>query len=143
MSFTSTFVGTLGADPELKFGADGKARVVFRIVTKTSYKQDGQWVSSDESWWSVVAFGRLAENIAESLEKGSSVIVSGKAKTRTWETPEGEKRTQTEIVATAVGPNLSWATARVTKNPKDGASDSDPWAHAATGLDTQAGEAPF
>lgn len=143
MSFTSTFVGTLGADPELKFGADGKARVILRMVTKTSYKQDGQWMTSDESWWTVVAFGRLAENIAESLTKGSSVIVSGKAKTRTWETPEGEKRTQTEIVASALGPNLAWATARVSKNPKEGAGDTDPWAHAATGLDTPAGEAPF
>jgi single-strand DNA-binding protein len=145
MSAPITITGRLGADPELRFTQSGAAVASLRIVTDRRFKnaQTGEWESKDTSWWSVQAWKQLAENVAESLSKGDLVIVVGDIKQREYETREGEKRTVVEVEARHVGPDLSRATARVTKAgsgapaaPSTGGSD--PWA-----TPPQSDEAPF
>ena len=65
----------------------------------------------------------MAENAAESLSRGSRVIVTGRLEQRSWETPEGDKRSKVEVVADEVGPSIRWATAQVTKNERRGPSE--------------------
>jgi single-strand DNA-binding protein len=144
MSTPISIVGNLTADPELRFTASGKAVAKLRVAVSERRKApDGTWEDGDSTYWSVTVWDRLAEHAGDSLTKGQRVIAIGRVASRTWETKEGEKRTDYEITADALGPDLKWATARVTKASKGGkaappAAD-DPWAHTAVGLD----EVPF
>lgn len=108
MSAVITLTGNLGADPELKFGATGIAILKARVVTSGRKKDEesGKWIDVDTTWWTVTAFRQLAENAAETLRKGDEVIIVGKVKQRQYETPEGEKRSVTEVTADWIGPNL-------------------------------------
>ena len=90
MSASITLVGRLVADPEIKFGGSGIAILKARVVTSGRKKTDDGWQDIDTTFWSVSAFRQLAENVAESLQKGDEVIVVGKVKVREYETPEGE-----------------------------------------------------
>jgi single-strand DNA-binding protein len=72
----------------------------------------------------VVCWRELAENVAASLVRGSRVIVVGRLEQRSWETPDGEKRSKVEVVADEVGPSLRWATASVTKNERRGGGEA-------------------
>lgn len=122
MSTPVTLVGRLTADPELRFGANGTAVARFAVVTSRRVRdqQTGEWSDADTSFWDCVAFKQTAENVAESLVKGLSVIVVGKAAQRTWETKEGEKRRSVEVVVDEVGPSLRNATAKVEKAQRQG-----------------------
>jgi single-strand DNA-binding protein len=73
----------------------------------------GQWKDADTSFFDVTAWRSLAENIAETLTQGTRVVVVGRLRTNSWETPEGDKRSKVEIEAEEVGPSLKWATAKV------------------------------
>jgi single-strand DNA-binding protein len=106
--------------------------------------QSGEWSDADTSFWDCVAFGQLAENIAESLTKGTAVIVAGRAAQRTWETKEGEKRRSIEITADEVAASLRFATCKVVKadrsKPANGngrqeqrPTEPDPWASEPSG----------
>lgn len=106
MSAPITLTGNLGADPELKFGASGIAILKARVVTSGRKKTDTGWEDVDTTWWTVTAFRQLAENAAETLRKGDEVIIVGKVKQRQYDTPEGEKRSVTEVTADWIGPNL-------------------------------------
>ena len=75
--------------------------------------ESGQWKDGDTSYFSVNAWRTLAENVAESLTRGTRVVVSGRLQQRSWETQEGDKRTVIEIEADEIGPSLRWATAKV------------------------------
>ena len=75
------------------------------------------------SYFDIVCWGQLAENVAESITKGTRLMVTGRLDQRTWETQEGDKRSKVEIVADEVGPSLRWATASVTKNERRGGFD--------------------
>ena len=123
MSASITLVGRLVADPEIKFGASGIAILKARVVTSGRKKTDDGWQDIDTTFWSVSAFRQLAENVAESLSKGDEVIVVGKVKQREYETPEGEKRSITEVTADAIGPNLRSATARTNRISRSQASE--------------------
>lgn len=136
MSAPITLIGRIGTDPEIKFGQAGNAVLKFRVVTNARRQVDGKWEDVDTSWWSVTAFRQLAENLAESIKKGDTVIVVGKIKQRTYETPQGEKHSIVEVLAESVGPDLRWAVAQVKKAERVGrqqfadakaAIEDDPW----------------
>jgi len=144
MSAPITITGRLGGDPELRFTPSGAAVANLRVVTDRRFKNPttGEWESKDTSWWNVQAWKSLAENVTESLKKGDLVIVVGDIKQREYETKEGEKRTVVEVEARHIGPDLSRATAKVTKAGSTSApasSGADPWATPTTGTD----EPPF
>lgn len=108
-------VGNLTRDPELRYTPNGAALVKFGVAVSRRVKDDvsGQWKDADTSFFDVTAWRSLAENVAESLTQGNRVVVVGRLRTNTWETPEGDKRSKVEIEAEEIGPSLKWATAKV------------------------------
>ena len=116
---TITVVGNITRDPELKFLNSGQANVKIAVAVSRRWqnRQTQEW-EERTSYFDVVAYGPMAENVANSLQKGSRVIVSGRLEQRSWETPEGEKRYAIEINADEIAPSLRWATAQVTKTPR-------------------------
>ncbi len=115
-----TLVGNLTDDPELRFTAQGAAVANFRIAVSKRIRdpQTNEWKDGDTSFFRVNVWRQLAENVAESLTRGTRVIVTGTLKMRQWETQEGEKRSVVEIEATEVGPSLKWATAKMEKTSR-------------------------
>jgi single-strand DNA-binding protein len=119
-------VGNLTRDPELRYTPNGAALVKLGIAVSRRVKDDatGQWRDAETSFFNVTAWRSLAENVAESLTQGSRVVVVGRLRTNSWETPEGEKRSVVEIEAEEVGPSLKWATAKPEKQGRSpGQSD--------------------
>lgn len=110
-----TLVGNLTDDPELRFTPQGAAVANFRIAVSKRIRdpQTNEWKDGDTSFFRINVWRQLAENVAESLTRGTRVIVTGTLKMRSWETQEGEKRTVVEVEATEVGPSLKFATAKV------------------------------
>jgi single-strand DNA-binding protein len=95
-------IGNLGADPEMRYMADGTALTTFRVASTRNYGgADGERKEETE-WFSVTAWRKLAEQCSQYLQKGRRVYVEGRLKTRSWDTPEGEKRYRTEVVAEQV-----------------------------------------
>jgi single-strand DNA-binding protein len=95
-------IGRLGIDPEMRYTANGSAVTTFRVATSRNYTNStGERVEETE-WFSVVTWTRLAELCAQYLSKGRLVFVEGRMQTRSWETPEGEKRYRTELIANEV-----------------------------------------
>jgi len=119
-----TLVGNLTDDPELRFTAQGAAVANFRIAVSKRIRdpQTNEWKDGDTSFFRVNVWRQLAENVAESLTRGTRVVVTGTLKMRQWETQEGEKRSVVEVEATEVGPSLKWATAKVEKTSRQGQS---------------------
>ena len=117
-----TLVGNLTDDPELRFTAQGAAVANFRIAVSKRIRdpQTNEWKDGDTSFFRVNVWRQLAENVAESLQRGTRVIVTGTLKMRQWETQEGEKRSVVEVEATEVGPSLKWATAKAERTSKSG-----------------------
>lgn len=121
-----TEIGALGRDPELKFTPSGHAVANFSIaVSRRWQNKNTQAWEEATSWFDIVCWGQLAENVAESLTKGMRVIVSGRLDQRSWETQDGDKRSKVEIVADEVGPSLRWATATVARNERKEGSGYD------------------
>jgi single-strand DNA-binding protein len=116
-----TLIGNLTDDPELKVTPGGAAVATFRIAVTPRVKDGDTWRDGDTSFFRVNAWRDLAENLTESLGKGARVIVIGQLKARSWETPEGEKRSVVEVTADEVGPSLRWATA-VPERTRNGAA---------------------
>jgi single-strand DNA-binding protein len=119
-----TVVGRLTADPELRFTPSGAAVANFTVASNDSFKKDGEWVEKDAVFLRCNVWREFAENVAESLTRGLEVIVTGTLAQRSFETREGEKRTVVELEVDAVGPNLKFATAKVTKAEKSKAGAS-------------------
>ena len=117
---TVTLVGNLTDDPELRFTAQGAAVANFRIAVSKRIRdpQTNEWKDGDTSFFRVNVWRQLAENVAESLTRGTRVIVTGTLKMRQWETQEGEKRSVVEVEASEVGPSLKWATAKMEKTSR-------------------------
>lgn len=117
-----TVVGNLTRDPELRFTNSGMAVATCGMAVNYRRQKQGEW-EEEVSFFDVTAFGDLGENVAESLNKGNRIIVSGRLQQRSWETQDGDKRSKVEIVADEIGPSLRWATADVTKTERrDGGS---------------------
>lgn len=95
-------IGNLGADPEMRYTADGNALTSFRLAsTRTFSSRDGERKEETE-WFNVVAWSKLAEQCSQFLQKGKKVYVEGRLHTRTYDTPEGQRRYFTEIIAERV-----------------------------------------
>ena len=103
----TTIVGNLVEDPEVRFTNTGIAVTNLRVAVTQRVQQDGQWRDGDTSFFKVNVWRGQAENLAESLGKGDRVMVTGRLRQRSWETPEGEKRSVTELEADEVGPRSS------------------------------------
>ena len=119
-----TLVGNITRDPELRFTPSGAPTASFGLAVNRRWqnRQTNDWEEAT-SFFDVVCWREMAENAAESLSKGSRVIVTGRLEQRSWETQEGEKRSKIEVVADEIGPSLRWATAEVKKNDRRGPSD--------------------
>ena len=118
---TVTIVGNLTRDPEIRYTAGGAAKASFGVAVSRRWqnRQTQEW-EEQTSFFNVVCWREMAENVAESLGKGSRVVVTGRLEQRSWETEHGEKRSVVEIVADEVGPSLRWATATVNRNERRG-----------------------
>jgi single-strand DNA-binding protein len=112
-----TLTGNLTRSPELRFSNSGTAMTNLGIAVNNRRKQADGTYEDDPQFFDIQLFGSLAENVAGSLDKGNRVIVTGKLSYRTWES-NGEKRSKVEVVADAVGPDLRWATASVTRTER-------------------------
>ena len=116
-----TVVGNCTRDPELRFTPSGQAVATFGLAVNRRWqnRQTQEW-EEKVSFFDVTCWAQMAENVAESVQKGTRVIVTGRLEQRSWETNEGEKRSKVEIVADEIGPSLRYATAGVTKNERRG-----------------------
>jgi single-strand DNA-binding protein len=141
---TSTFVGNLTSDPELRFTQNGIAVANFTIAVQERRfdKSKNEYVDGDALFLRASVWREFAENVAGSLHKGTRVIATGKLKQRSYETTAGEKRTSIELEVDSIGPDLRYATAQVTRTPQSGGNSSprgaqgqpqqgEPWAQSA------------
>lgn len=110
-----TVEGNLTSDPELRFTPSGSAVANFTIAStpRTFDRQSNEWKDGETLFLRAGAWRELAENVAETLVKGMGIIATGKLKSRSYETKEGEKRTVIELEVENIGPSLKWATAQV------------------------------
>src|SRR4029453_16663706 len=109
----TTIVGNLVDDPELRFTNTGTPVTNLRVAVTQRIPQGGQWRDGETKFFKVNVWRGQAENLAESLSKGDRVMVTGRLRQRSWETPDGEKRSVTELEADEVGASVKWATAKV------------------------------
>ncbi len=157
---TISGVGRLVADPELRFAPSGMAVLTVNLAFNSrKFDKDRQeWIDGDVFFVRATAFKQLAENAAESLVKGVEVHVSGRLKTEQWEDKNGGgKRSATALLLDSIGPNLSYATAKVTKANRSsegggsfgssgtggGAPAEDPWGSTQSAPVGQDEEPPF
>ena len=119
----TTIVGNLVDDPELRFTSSGIAVANLRVAVTQRIQQDGEWRDGDTSFLKVNVWRGQAEHLADSLTKGDRVMVTGRLRQRSWETPEGEKRSVTEIEADEVGASLKFATAKIERASERATSD--------------------
>ena len=104
--------GNLTDDPELRYTPNGTEVATFRLAVTARVKDGDSWRDGDTSYFRVNVWRQLAEHVAESLSKGDRTVVIGRLKSRSWETPEGDKRSVVEVEADEVAPSLRWATAK-------------------------------
>ena len=95
-------IGNLGADPEMRYTADGNAMTSFRVAASRNWSTPDGERREETEWFSVVAWRKLAEQCSQFLQKGRRVYVEGRLRTRSWDTPDGQKRFRTEVVADRV-----------------------------------------
>ena len=115
-----TVVGNLTSDPELRYTPAGAAVANFTIAStpRTYNRQTGQWEDGEALFLRASIWRDYAENVAETLKKGTRVIAQGRLKSRSYETKEGERRTSMEIELDEIGPALRYATAQVTRSQR-------------------------
>ncbi len=118
-----TLVGNLVDDPELRFTPSGVALAKIRFAVNRRWRDRNQEWQEETSFFTGTCWAEMAESVAESLQKGNRVIVSGRLEQRSWETQEGEKRSVVEVRVDEIGPSLRWATATVTRTPRSGGGD--------------------
>jgi single-strand DNA-binding protein len=117
----TTITGNLAADPELKFTNNGVAVANLRVaVTSRVQDKDGTWRDGETSFHRVTVWRQQAVNLTDSLGKGDRVMVTGRLRQRSWETPDGERRTSTEIDADEVGASLKFHTAKLERAQQRG-----------------------
>lgn len=122
-----TVVGNVTRDPELRFTPSGQATTTFGLAVSRRWqnRQTQEWEEAT-SFFDVVCWREMAENVSESLNKGARIIVTGRLDQRSWEVGEGERRYKIEIVADEVGPSLRWASAEVKKNERRTVGEGGP-----------------
>jgi single-strand DNA-binding protein len=119
---TLTLIGNLTADPELRFTPSGAAVANFTVAStpRAFDRQSNEWKDGETLFLRCSVWRDAAENVAESLQRGSRVIVTGRLKSRSYDTKEGEKRTVMELEVDELGPSLRYATAKVNKTQRGG-----------------------
>ncbi|MCW1248637.1 single-stranded DNA-binding protein [Acaricomes phytoseiuli] len=119
---TLTVVGNLTNDPELRFTPSGSAVANFTVAStpRTFDRNTNEWKDGETLFLRASVWREAAENVAESLTKGMRVIVSGRLKSRSYETKEGERRTVMELEVDEIGPSLRYANAKVNRNQRSG-----------------------
>jgi single-strand DNA-binding protein len=122
---TVTIVGNVTRDPEMRYTPSGVAKASFGVAVSRRWQNrtSHEW-EEQTSFFNVVCWREMAENVCESIGKGARIVVSGRLEQRSWETENGDKRSVVEIVADDVGPSLRWATAEVRRNERRGGFDS-------------------
>lgn len=135
---TITGVGRLIEAPELRFTTSGKAVAKVRLAFNSRRKnpQTQEWEDADVCYVDGTVWDKHAENVAESLDKGDEVVVTGLLKTRKYETKEGEKRSVTELAIQSIAPSLAYATAKPQRMQRSQGgqqrqANDDPWSTAA------------
>jgi single-strand DNA-binding protein len=139
----TTIIGNLTADPELRFTPSGAAVANLTIAStpRTFDRQSNEWKDGETLFMRCSIWRDAAENVAESLHRGTRVVATGRLKTRSYDTKEGEKRTVIEMDIDEIGPSLRYASAKVTKAERSGSGQqggqqqqgqADPWATGAT-----------
>jgi single-strand DNA-binding protein len=135
---TVTVVGNLTRDPELRYTPSGASNVRFGVAVNRRWmdRNTNEWQEAT-SFFDVVCWREMAENVSESLAKGARVVVTGRLEQRSYEDRDGNRRNVVEIIADEVGPSLRFATAEITKNDRRGGGDFGGGARGARG-----GESP-
>jgi single-strand DNA-binding protein len=115
-----TIIGNLVDDPQLRYTPTGQAVANFRVASTPRFldRQTNEWKDGDSLFLTCNVWRQAAENVAESLQRGMRVIVSGRLRQRSYETKEGEKRTVYEIEVDEVGPSLRNASAKVVRSSR-------------------------
>jgi len=121
---TVTVVGNLTRDPELRYTPSGASNTRFGVAVNRRWmdRNTNEWQEAT-SFFDIVCWREMAENVSESLAKGSRVVVTGRLEQRSYEDRDGNRRNVVEIIADEVGPSLRFATAQVTKNDRRGGGD--------------------
>ena len=122
---TVTLVGNVTRDPELRYTPSGQTVATFGLAVNRRWqnRQTQEW-EEQVSFFDVKSWSGLAENVAESITRGTRVIVTGRLEQRSWETDNGDKRSKVEVVADEIAPSLRWATAQVQKIERSGGQGS-------------------
>lgn len=115
MAATTTIIGNLTKDPEIRYSTAGVATATFAVAVNRRFTAQSGEVDEETSFFDVVCFKELAEHVALSIAKGVRVVVTGRLSMRTWIDDEERRRTKVEVVADEVAPSLRFATASVTK----------------------------
>jgi single-strand DNA-binding protein len=120
---TITIVGNITRDPELRFTPSGQANARLGVAVNRRWqdRNSGEWQEAT-SFFDVICWRELAENVSESLKRGTRVLVTGRLEQRSWE-QDGNKRSAVEIIADEVAPSLRWATAKVEKTERRSGGD--------------------
>ena len=118
MSSTTTIIGNLTREPELRYTNGGQGVASFGVAVTRKWKDHSGESKEQTSFFDVTAWGSLGENAAASLTKGSRVIVTGRLETREYEAKDGTRRTATQIVADGIGPELRFATVQVERTQR-------------------------
>jgi len=116
---TVTIVGNVTRDPELRYTPSGAANASFGVAVNHRWRdpQSNDW-KEQVSFFDVVCWREMADNVCESLSKGTRIVVTGRLEQRSWEDSDGNKKSKVEIRADEIGPSLRWASAEVTKNER-------------------------
>jgi single-strand DNA-binding protein len=126
MANTTTITGNLTREPEIRYTREGQATAQLGVAVNRRWQDrtTQEWQEAT-SFFDVICWRDLAENVALSLSKGMRVVVTGRLDQRSWETEEGEHRSKVEITADEIGPSLRFATADVRRTERRGAELSD------------------
>lgn len=139
---TCTIEGNLTGDPELTYTGGGRPLVKFGVAVNSRFKDAGGGQQERTDFFNCEAWQDLAENIAESLSKGTRVLIQGTLKLDQWE-HEGQKRSMVKVTVNAIGPSLRWATASVTRTERKTSTQEPAMAGAPAGDGDGYDEEPF
>ena len=117
-----SIIGNATRDPELRYTQSGVAVASFGVaVNQRKKNHSGEWEDAPAQFFDVTVWNQLAENVSQSITKGTRVIVVGRLEQQSWETQDSDKRSRVQVVADAVGPDLRWANAVVERTERTGA----------------------
>lgn len=154
MASTTTLIGNTTSDVELRYTQSGRAVANVTIAVNERRRKDDGTYEDGEAWFArCVAWGDLGEHLAASVEKGLRVVAFGRIGQKEWTDKEGQKRTSVEVTLDAVGPDLRYATAQVTRTSAGGnrgggkargpAQDAGGWSDQPAAWAADASSAPF